>query len=195
MGEKSDKKRSFILDKAEEVFERKGFMLVSMKDIVDACDISRGGLYLYFNSTEELLLEVLKRKEEKEDNDNVFVGAMEKRATSSDILALFLQEQKKELLNNSDSLTKATYEYFFAHTYKKSENPLKQQFDAAVTIIKKLVEDGVKAGEFFCEDPMGYAYNIMYTLEGIRVMSQTIGMTEKEINKSILYMMTQLLPR
>ena len=29
-----------------------------MKDIVEACEISRGGLYLYFGSTAEIFLEV-----------------------------------------------------------------------------------------------------------------------------------------
>ena len=30
-----------------------------MKDIVEACEISRGGLYLYFESTDQILMEVL----------------------------------------------------------------------------------------------------------------------------------------
>ena len=59
MGEKSAKKKQYILDKARVVFSEKGFKNVTMKDIVDACDISRGGLYLYFSSTEDIFLEVL----------------------------------------------------------------------------------------------------------------------------------------
>ena len=30
-----------------------------MKDIVEACDISRGGLYLYFENTSQIFMEVL----------------------------------------------------------------------------------------------------------------------------------------
>lgn len=52
MGEKSVQKRKYILEKAREVFVEKGFKSVTMKDIVEACEISRGGLYLYFESTE-----------------------------------------------------------------------------------------------------------------------------------------------
>ena len=54
MGEKSVQKRQYILETARKVFAEKGFKRVTMKDIVEACDISRGGLYLYFNSTEEV---------------------------------------------------------------------------------------------------------------------------------------------
>jgi len=48
MGEKSVQKKRYIVEKARDVFMEKGFKKVTMKDIVEACDISRGGLYLYF---------------------------------------------------------------------------------------------------------------------------------------------------
>ena len=51
MGEKSIQKRQHILDAARKVFVEKGFKNVTMKDIVEACEISRGGLYLYFDNT------------------------------------------------------------------------------------------------------------------------------------------------
>ena len=59
MGEKSARKKQFIIKKAREVFAQRGYKDVTMKDIVDACQISRGGLYLYFDSTKEIFLEVL----------------------------------------------------------------------------------------------------------------------------------------
>lgn len=47
MGEKSAHKKQFIVETARQVFVEKGYKDVTMKDIVDACGISRGGLYLY----------------------------------------------------------------------------------------------------------------------------------------------------
>lgn len=192
MGEKSVRKKQFILKKAREVFAERGYKDVTMKDIVDACEISRGGLYLYFNSTKEIFLEVLNMKDTSEEED-VFTKAVNENASSSDILALFLQEQKRELCNESQSLTMATYEFFFANKLPKSENPLKAQFDGAVQIIEKLITDGTETGEFICEDAKGAARNIMYVLEGLRIMSQTVGITEKAVNREILYLMKELL--
>ena len=60
MGEKSLQKKKHILETARKVFIEKGYKRVTMKDIVDACGISRGGLYLYFNNTGEIFLEVMK---------------------------------------------------------------------------------------------------------------------------------------
>lgn len=191
MGEKSIQKKQYILKKAREVFAKRGYKDVTMKDIVEACEISRGGLYLYFESTKDIFLAVLDDTEE--DDDDVFSKAVSHKASSSDILALFLKEQKKELCQKKDSLTMATYEFFFENMYPENEHPLKMQFNAAVQIIEKLIVGGVKSKEFVCADPKGAASNMMYVLEGLRIMSQTVGISEKEVNKEILYLMKGLL--
>lgn len=169
---------------------QKGYKDVTMKDIVDACGISRGGLYLYFSSTEELFMDVLKM--EAEEADDVFAGKVKEDASPSDILALFLKEQKREMLLKRNSLTKAVYEYYFEKEVPKKENPLKQQFDTAVKIIEKLIEAGIEAGEFYCEDAKGAARNIMYVLEGLKIASQTRGITEEMVDREVLYIMQGL---
>lgn len=191
MGEKSVQKKEYIIKKAREVFAKNGYKNVTMKDIVEACEISRGGLYLYFESTKEIFLEVLNDSDD-DTEDDVFSKAISENASSSDILALFLKEQKKELCQKKDSLAIATYEFFFENKCAMKDNPLKMQFDAAVSIIEKLITDGVNAGEFVCDDPKGAASNMMYVLEGLRIMSQTVGITEKMVNKEILYLMKGL---
>lgn len=96
MSEKSAQKKKYIVETARGVFTEKGYKNVTMKDIVEACGISRGGLYLYFSGTDELFMDVLKM--EAEEADDVFAGKVGQDATPSDILALFLKEQKRELL-------------------------------------------------------------------------------------------------
>ena len=190
MGEKSAQKRKYIVETARGVFIQKGYKDVTMKDIVDACGISRGGLYLYFSSTEEIFKDVLKM--EAEEADDVFAGKVKEDASPSDILALFLKEQKKEMLLKRNSLTKAVCEYYFEKKVPKKENPLKQQFDTAVKIIEKLIEAGIEAGEFYCEDAKGAARNIMYVLEGLKIASQTRGITEEMVDREVLYIMQGL---
>ncbi len=190
MSEKSGQKKQYIVDTARGVFVEKGYKNVTMKDIVDACGISRGGLYLYFSNTQELFLEVL-------GADGAEPGEVEElfgeNAFASDILALFLKEQKKELLRRKNNLTMAVYEYFFAHKVPKKDNPLKKKFDMAVRIVEKLIEAGVENGEFYCEDAKGAARNIMYVLEGLKIASQTRGITEETVDREILYIMQGLI--
>ena len=61
MGDKSAQKKKLIVERARRVFMEKGYKEVTMKDIVEECDISRGGLYLYFQNTREVFEEVQKK--------------------------------------------------------------------------------------------------------------------------------------
>ncbi len=190
MGDKSIQKKRYIIETARKVFMEKGFKKVTMKDIVEACDISRGGLYLYFESTNQIFMEVLKL--ESEEADDVFSDSIREDATAADILLLFLREQKKELLRKKDTLAQATYEFYFENALPKKDNVLKKQFDSAVKIIEKLIETGVENGELFCEDCEGTARNIMYVLEGLKISAQTIGVTAEAVDREIVYILRGL---
>lgn len=190
MGEKSNQKKKYIVQTAREVFMEKGYKNVTMKDIVEACDISRGGLYLYFGSTQEIFQEVMKL--EAEEADDLFLDKITEDTTAADILALFLKEQKKEILRKKNTLTVATYEYYFAHEMSKKNNVLKKQFDSAVIILQKLIETGVENGEFYCEDSLGAARNIMFVLEGLRISAQTTGIKAETVDRELLYILKGL---
>jgi AcrR family transcriptional regulator len=191
MGEKSVQKRNYILETARKVFVEKGYKNVTMKDIVDACEISRGGLYLYFDSTEQLFLEVLQM--ETDETDDIFTRNITEEDTAADILTLFLKEQKKELLQKKNSLTVAVYEYFFVHRSTDKNNMLRKRFDAGVKVLEKLIEAGIESGEFYCENPKGAASNIMYVLEGMKINAQTCGISEKMVDEQLLYIMQGLI--
>ena len=190
MGEKSIQKKRFILETARKVFVDKGFKKVTMKDIVEACEISRGGLYLYFESPGQIFREVMKM--ESEEADDVFSDSIADDATAADILILFLREQKKELLRREDTLTQAIYEFYFQTQPVRKGNLLKRQFDSAVRIIEKLIETGVENGEFCCEDCRGMARNIMFVLEGLKISAQTIGITAEAVDREIHFILKML---
>ena len=190
MSEKSTQKRNLILENAKNVFVERGFKNVTMKDIIEASEISRGGLYLYFSSTREIFLEVLKR--EAAQDDNVFSEKLTEETTAADILYLFLQEQKKEILRKKDNLTVAIYEFYFGEVASGQGKELKKQFDKATKIVAKLIEAGVEEEVFYCEDCMGAALNIMFTFEGMKVASKTMGIKEATVDKEINYILSQL---
>ncbi len=185
MGERSLQKKQYILEKAKGVFVEKGFRSVTMKDIVEACEISRGGLYLYFSSTEEIFLEVLAA--ESEEADDVFAESVGEDAAAAEILALFLKEQKKEILRSRKTLTAAAYEYAFANP---KNSILKKQFMAGVTMLEKLIRMGIENEEFYDVDARIAAKNIMYVLEGLKIASVTMGISGETIDNE-LYMVMQ----
>ena len=190
MGEKSIQKKKYIVETARKVFMEKGFKKVTMKDIVEACDISRGGLYLYFENTSQIFTEVLKL--ESEETDDVFSKNIDENATAVDILLLFFKEQKKEILKRQDTLTQAIYEFYFENNMNRKDNVLKKQFDSAVKVIEKLIEIGVENDEFACDDYEGTARNIMYVLEGLKISAQTTGITADAVDRELMYILRGL---
>ena len=191
MGEKSEQKREYILKKAREVFAKKGFRDVTMKDIVEACEISRGGLYLYFGSTEEIFREIL--QSELEDGGEDITTHLSKDSTMADILMLFLKEQKKIILRKKQDITIAAYEYFFAQrTEKKADNIMRSQFETGIMVLTKILEEGVRREEFYCENAKAEATNIMYVLEGMKICAKTFGLSESKVDQELLYIVSGL---
>lgn len=186
MGEKSEQKREYILKKAKEVFARKGFRDVTMKDVVEACDISRGGLYLYFGSTEEIFEEILKSELESGGEESP-----SQNSTMTELLMLFLKEQKKIILRKKQDITIATYEYLFAHKeQKKKENIVYTQFETGIMVLTKILEEGFRRGEFYFENAEAEATNMMYVLEGMKICSKTFGLSENKVDQELLYLVS-----
>ncbi len=57
--------RARLVDAAKEVFERDGFLDARIVDITEGANLAPGGFYHYFDSKEELFLEVAQMQEEK----------------------------------------------------------------------------------------------------------------------------------
>ena len=191
MGEKSEQKRSYILKQARTVFAEKGFKSVTMKDIVDICEISRGGLYLYFGSTEEIFREILLSGQDNEEEE--LLEGITRDTPMADLLMLFLKEQKKEILRKKDDISVAAYEFFFMdRAEKKKENYARSQFDTAVKVLTGILEEGSLRGEFYCPDAKAAAAGIMYSVEGMKICARTMGLSESKVDRQLLYIIEGL---
>ncbi len=187
MGDKSLQKKNRIVEAAREVFYQNGYRAVTMKDIVEACGISRGGLYLYFANTKELFEAVL-----EQENQTVLKAPAAKDANLGEILLMYLDEQKKEILKKKGNLSIAIYEYMFENKLSDNDLPAKKHFVETVKMLEQLIADGVAQEWMVCESPSEAARNIVYTLEGLKVTAQTIGVSAKTVDSQIAYIMGTL---
>lgn len=192
MGEKSEQKRRFIVETARRVFAEKGYKDVTMKDIVEACGISRGGLYLYFGSVEAVFLAVM--EQEEEEADDIFSGTVSGDASAAEVLLIFLKEQKKEILQKKETLSMAMYEYYFASAASSAHNPMRGRFREAVRALTCLIRMGVENGEFYGVDAAAEANHIMLVLEGLRICAHTMGVTERMVDDVFLTLAGGIIP-
>lgn len=120
MGNRSLEKRNLILERAKQVFSQKGFSMVTMKDIIDACNISRGGIYLYFSSTDEIFMEVIKLHHQS------YIEKTKNNINDIDdfntIANIYFENLKQEMKNIKGSLKLAMIEFFVAHKTETDNN-------------------------------------------------------------------------
>lgn len=186
MGAKSINKKNLIIETAREIFAQKGYCNTTMKDVVLACNISRGGVYLYFNDIKDLFEAVM---EYEYDNQEDFAKKIKEDATYADVLALFVKEQKKAILAKKSSLVVAIYEYYFENKVSGKNNLIKKEFDMSVYVLEQLILEGIDAGEFYDIDAHRAASNLMYVIEGLKIASKTRSISESVVDEEIMYVM------
>ncbi|MDF2654283.1 MAG: transcriptional regulator [Bacillota bacterium] len=174
MAEKGDKTRQFIITTAAGLFSQKGFTAVTMKDLCEACDLSRGGLYRHFGSTKEIFIEVLERDEndaEESLDQAIAMGLSPKR-----LLEGFFQLQRNDIAFNRNRIEMAIYEFSIMHPDQKEF--LNERFQAAVRSFSKLIEYGQQKGECHDGDPRVMAEHIVIFLEGLKMSSKIIASSD-----------------
>ena len=77
-----EKRRNDIIDAAERVFFSKGIVAATMDDVAEEAELSKGTLYLYFKSKEELYFSINSRG--LRIMDSLFKEAVEKEKTGLD---------------------------------------------------------------------------------------------------------------
>lgn len=187
MSEKTEQKRLLILERAIKVFATKGYKTVSMKDLVEAAEISRGGLYLYFSSVEEAFLAALELKDQKYTED--FNQEELNNASNTEMLLYFLKTQKKQIVNRKSNLLQAKLEYGMACKQEGKNSIIKKEMDAERLILQKILERGNESGEFNCLNPKMEANHIMFALEGMKLTAVMNGISEKKIDEECFYLM------
>ena len=171
MTPKKERTREHILEKSYELFAKNGFHAVSMKDVCEATELSRGGLYSHFPGTKEIFEAILEKLNEKDAMN--FHEEMEKGTSATRILENALLLMKDEMNHPEDSLSLAMYEY--AGTVSKDMmNHFNQIGEEKWTAV---IEYGMERGEFQNVDVAEIVNVILYVYQGVRMWSRIVSMT------------------
>lgn len=174
---KSSEKRKHILNCAEQIFIRYGFNRVTMKNIIEECKISRGGIYLYFSSVDEIFVVVVKRHN-KAKLDNI-KASIEKSQNFDQLIDDFLADQKERLLNMDKSLFAAMIEFCFSHKNNSDRDFYTEQFFNTKVMILEMLKFGQKIHAIAAKNIDGLADSIMYLIEGLRSLAVSSGVSDE----------------
>ena len=187
MATKGERTRESILNAAYALFAKKGFKQVTMKDVCEVTNMSRGGLYSHFSSTSQLFEALLERITEKDALD--FREQMKRGASATAILEEALMLMEEEMKHPEDSLSIAMYEY--AETV--DSEVMERLNKASKKKWKQLIRYGIERGEFQDVDASEIVNVILYSYQGVRMWSRILPMKPKTIHSIVENVKRQLL--
>ena len=184
---KKEKTRELILEVSYVLFAKNGFNSITMKDICEATNLSRGGLYSHFSSTRELFEAILEKINQKDEMN--FREEIDRGVAATKILHNALNLIEEEMNHPEDSLSLAMYEYtgsvksdIMEHFNKIGE----EKWTA-------LIEYGISRGEFNRVKVSEIVNIILYVYQGVRMWSRIVTMTPETIKSITSHIKKQLI--
>jgi len=155
-----------------------------MQDIIDECGISRGGIYIYFASVDEVFLAVL-----KERNKVRFAGitkTLHNNEPFSDVLSNYFALQKERLINFEGSLFRAYCEYIFSKPKAAVHAFRDTQLNQLRSSVEAILQLGVNQGVLKQESVSPLAVHIIATIDGLSILALGDALTEEIIDQQFL---------
>jgi AcrR family transcriptional regulator len=153
-----------ILDAATNVFSRLGFHKASMDDIVEESGLSKGALYWYFKSKDDIIIAILDAIFDRE-----LAGAralVDAPGTAHERLLQLIRLTVREIKGMKVFLPIAYEFYALAFRNKTVQKALRSYFDAYLTALEPVIEQGIASGEFRAVDAKQTAFAIGAIVEG-----------------------------
>ena len=192
MNKRGEETRKHIKRCACSLFAEKGFKQVTMKDICEASQLSRGGLYGHYKSTRQIFQEIIDDMTGQQDNEiDVRIKQNQPAVT---ILDDILYKYENEMIDSQSSLSVAIYEYFSIHDIACRKNTLYEQYLISANTWKKLMQYGIARKEFKKVDIAAVFDLIVFSYQGVRMYSKLMPVA-KEIPSRIIKEIRKILVR
>ncbi len=165
----SIERREQILAAAVSVFSRDGFAGARMEDIASAAKLSKGAIYLYFKSKDELILALMNTFFSDDLAD--LRGLLHAPGSATDrLLAYVLAAVSK--LQELTGLTQVVYE-FYASAIRRDDMRrfFEQYMQGYRTLFAALIQQGIERGEFRPVDPDQVALTLAALFEGVCLLA------------------------
>lgn len=189
MSKKGEATKQIIKEQAIKLFAKKGFKDVTMKDICEATQLSRGGLYLHYGSTRQIFAEIIDDLMNYQDNE--FSEKIAQGLPAKEILLQVLERYKNEMLDIQGSLSVAIFEFFSTAPFS-NENALLKQYEKSLTMWQQLLEYGIERKEFNAIDTHAIFDLIVFSYQGVR-MYGTLMPIDEQIPEHIIALIKAVL--
>jgi len=160
----SEERKDQIMNAAEEVFTQKGFSDARMDDIAQETGLSKGTLYLYYKSKDDLIIAILDRLFQREFKAFETLDLTSMSAT--DAIGVFTDTTAKDI-RIMMRLLPITYEFMgLAFRNKFVQKTFKAYLNYYMDLLIPVIQHGIDSGEFRPTDAKEVAIAMGAIMEG-----------------------------
>jgi AcrR family transcriptional regulator len=142
----SDQRKSQILNAAEDIFTKKGFDEARMNDIAEKTGLSKGTLYLYFKSKDDLIVAILDRIFQNEFRQ--LENLQESESSASEAIWKLTNTISRDIVRLL-RLIPIIYNFLaLAFRNKHVQRALKEYINRYLNILIPMIQRGIDSGEF-----------------------------------------------
>jgi AcrR family transcriptional regulator len=164
----SEERRTQIIDSAIKVFTRKGFADARMDDVASESGLSKGLLYWYFKSKEEIIIAIadLLFGAEFHTMETLSAESGSARECLDKFLDLFIQDLRGIL-----KVAPVIYEFYaLAFRNKVVRRVMQRYLRRFLAFMEPVIRRGMDAGEFVAGDAREKSIGIGAALEGTMLL-------------------------
>jgi len=164
----SEERRSQILQAAAAVFTRAGFNDARMDDIANEAGLSKGSLYWYFNSKEDIIVAILDAMFDRETQ--YLAEIITRQIGAAEKLELFLDVALADL-DGLIPLMPMMFEYWSLINRKQEiRQRIGSYYNGFFAVLTPIIQNGVDSGEFRQVDVNGVVNAIGAIFEGMIIV-------------------------
>jgi AcrR family transcriptional regulator len=163
----SEIRRNQILDAATKVFVRLGFQHARMDDIVEESGLSKGTLYWYFKSKEDIINAISRRLFTGELEN--LEGLLEAEGTVSERL-MQLTNYRVADLKRMSNLVPIIFEFYAVAVHQQwVKQFIGEYFKHFRGLLEDLINQGIDRGEFYPVNAVETAISFASMYEGLTI--------------------------
>ena len=176
--------REAILDATDRLLATSGYKKMTIEDLANEVGIGKGSVYLHFASKEDIVLSHIDRIIER------LKSSLHNIAESTSDPALKLKEMLVErVIFRFDAVQhySQSLDDLFARIRPQLQKRRQKYFDEEARLLSRVIDEGILAGIFACEDPTAAAHTMLIatnSLLPLNLSTRELG-ARAEIKKKV----------
>jgi AcrR family transcriptional regulator len=164
----SEERKNQIIDAAIKVFNKLGFNKARMDDIVEESGLSKGTLYWYFKSKDEIIINVLEKVLLRELDELNKLNELD--LPVPELLFRYIDITVDDF-KNLEPLIPLLFEFIpFANRSKVTKKLLEKYYSIFMGTLTPIMERGIKEGAIIETDPQDISIALGAMIEGTIIL-------------------------